>query len=73
MAVKQTTGIIPTMIKYGRSMSAVRRMPKAFGKRPAVIILHECYGSGRHRTRIVCKYESDYSRTYNFTKNIRME
>lgn len=48
MAAKKTTGIIPTMIKYGQSISAVRALPKAKGKRPAVIILHERYGIDQH-------------------------
>jgi carboxymethylenebutenolidase len=36
------------MIKYGAGISAVRALPKAKGKRPAVIILHERYGIDRH-------------------------
>jgi carboxymethylenebutenolidase len=48
MAAKKTTGIIPTTIKYGQSISAVRALPKAKGKRPAVIILHERYGIDQH-------------------------
>jgi carboxymethylenebutenolidase len=48
MAAKKTTGIIPTIIKYGQSISAVRALPKAKGKRPAVIILHERYGIDQH-------------------------
>ncbi len=44
MATMKSTGITPTMIKYGGGISAVRALPKAKGKRPAVIILHERYG-----------------------------
>src|SRR5499426_1216428 len=48
MAAKKSTGIIPTMIKYSGGIGAVRAMPKAKGKRPAVIILHERYGIDQH-------------------------
>jgi carboxymethylenebutenolidase len=48
MAAKKTTGITPTMIKYGGGIGAVRVLPKAKGKRPAVIILHERYGIDQH-------------------------
>ena len=48
MAVKRSTTIAPTMIKYGGGISAVRALPKAKGKRPAVIILHERYGIDQH-------------------------
>ena len=36
------------MVKYGGGISAVRALPKAKGKRPAVIILHERYGIDQH-------------------------
>ncbi|HEY7713243.1 MAG TPA: dienelactone hydrolase family protein [Candidatus Binatia bacterium] len=36
------------MIKYGDGTAAVRAFPKARGKRPAVIILHERYGIDQH-------------------------
>ena len=36
------------MIKYGGGIGAARAFPKAKGKRPAVIILHERYGIDRH-------------------------
>src|SRR6187401_1419364 len=48
MAVKKSTGIVPTMVKFGGGISAVRALPKAKGKRPAVIILHERYGIDQH-------------------------
>ena len=48
MAAKKSTGIVPTMIKYGGGIGAVRALPKAKGKRPAVIILHERYGIDQH-------------------------
>jgi len=47
MAVK-STGIVPTTVKFGGGISAVRALPKAKGKRPAVIILHERYGIDEH-------------------------
>jgi carboxymethylenebutenolidase len=48
MATKKAAGITPTTVKYGGSISAVRALPKAKGKRPAVIILHERYGIDQH-------------------------
>src|SRR5438552_18673452 len=51
----KTTGITPTMIKYGGGISAVRALPKAKGKRPAVIILHERYGIDQHTKDLTVK------------------
>jgi len=48
MAAKKPSGISPRMIKYGPGIGAVRALPKAKGKRPAVIILHERYGIDPH-------------------------
>jgi carboxymethylenebutenolidase len=48
MAVKKTPGIQPSTVRFGRGISAVRALPKAKGKRPAVIILHERYGVDQH-------------------------
>ncbi len=48
MAAKKTSGITPKMIRYGNGISAVRALPKAKNKRPAVIILHERYGIDQH-------------------------
>src|SRR5688500_20145552 len=48
MAAKKLNGITPRMIKYGNGITAVRALPKAKGKRPAVIILHERYGIDQH-------------------------
>ena len=48
MAAKKPSGISPRMIKYGPNIGAVRALPKAKGKRPAVIILHERYGIDQH-------------------------
>jgi carboxymethylenebutenolidase len=48
MAGKKSSGITARTIKYGNGISAVRALPKAKGKRPAVIILHERYGIDQH-------------------------
>src|SRR5438445_12066393 len=55
MATMKSTGITPTMIKYGGGISAVRALPKAKGKRPAVIILHERYGVDQHTKDLTVK------------------
>ena len=55
MAAKKSTGIISTTIKYGGGISAVRALPKAKGKRPAVIILHERYGIDQHTKDLTVK------------------
>jgi carboxymethylenebutenolidase len=55
MAAKKATGINPTMVKYGGGISAVRALPKAKGKRPAVIILHERYGIDQHTKDLTVK------------------
>src|SRR5215472_5322124 len=48
MAAKKTTGISPTTVRFGSSISALRALPKAKDRRPAVIILHERYGIDQH-------------------------
>ena len=48
MAGKKSGGITARMIQYGNGISAVRTLPKAKSKRPAVIILHERYGIDQH-------------------------
>ena len=55
MAAKKATGINPTMVKYGGGISAVRALPKAKAKRPAVIILHERYGIDQHTKDLTVK------------------
>lgn len=55
MATKTSTGINPTMVKYGGGISAVRALPKAKGKRSAVIILHERYGIDQHTKDLTVK------------------
>jgi carboxymethylenebutenolidase len=48
MAAKNSSGITPRTIKYGDGINAVRALPRAKGRRPAVIILHERYGIDQH-------------------------
>jgi carboxymethylenebutenolidase len=55
MAATKSTGITPTMIKFGGGINAVRALPKAKGKRPAVIILHERYGIDQHTKDLTVK------------------
>jgi dienelactone hydrolase len=55
MARQQATGISPTTIRFGKSVGAVRALPKAKGKRPGVIILHERYGIDRHTKDLAVK------------------
>ena len=55
MAAKKSSGIAAKMIKYGDGIGAVRALPKAKGKRPAVIILHERYGIDQHTKDLTIK------------------
>lgn len=55
MALMKSTGFVPRMIRYGGGISAVRALPKAKGKRPAVIILHERYGIDQHTKDLTIK------------------
>ena len=55
MAAKKSSGIAAKMIKIGDGISAVRALPKAKGKRPAVIILHERYGIDQHTKDLTVK------------------
>src|SRR5689334_11454150 len=55
MALMRPTGFVPRMIRYGGGISAVRALPKAKGKRPAVIILHERYGIDQHTKDLTVK------------------
>jgi carboxymethylenebutenolidase len=55
MAAKKVTGISPSMVRYGSAQSAVRALPKAKGKRPGVIILHERYGIDQHTKDLAAK------------------
>lgn len=55
MARQQATGISPMTIRFGKSVGAVRALPKAKGKRPGVIILHERYGIDQHTKDLTVK------------------
>src|SRR4026208_1508829 len=55
MAHMKSTGIVPRMIRYGGGSTAVRSLPKAKGKRPGVIILHERYGIDQHTKDLTVK------------------
>jgi len=55
MATTKTAGIVPSMVRFGGGINAVRALPKAKGKRPAVIILHERYGIDQHTKDLTVK------------------
>ena len=55
MAARKSPGIKPTTVNLGGDMSAVRALPRAKGKRPAVIILHERYGIDQHTKDLTVK------------------
>jgi carboxymethylenebutenolidase len=55
MVVKKTMGITPSTVRFGHGINAVRALPKAKGKRPAVIILHERYGVDQHTKDLAVK------------------
>ena len=55
MAVKKFNSIKLSMVRYGKGISAVRTLPRAAGKRPAVIILHERYGIDQHTKDLTVK------------------
>ncbi len=42
-------------VRFGNGISAVRALPKAKGKRPAVILLHERYGIDQHTKDLTAK------------------
>lgn len=48
-------GIKPSMVTIGGGIDAVRALPRAKGKRPAVMILHERYGIDRHTKDLTVK------------------
>jgi carboxymethylenebutenolidase len=55
MLVKKSLGTGVSMIKIGKNMGAACALPKAKGKRPAVIILHERYGIDQHTKDLTVK------------------
>lgn len=73
MAASKKTGMQPSMIKFGGAISAAKALPKAKGKRPAVILLHERYGVDQHTKNLTVKlaqagfvgFAPDLFRRYN--------
>jgi len=55
MATKKSTGVSSSTVRFGDGITVVRALPKAKGKRPAVIILHERYGIDRHTKDLTVK------------------
>src|SRR5881392_1840710 len=55
MAGKKSTGTALSMITIDKRMSAARALPKAKGKRPAVILLHERYGIDQHTKELTTR------------------
>ena len=55
MTAKKSTGLKPATINLGGGISAVRALPRAKGRRPAVIILHERYGIDQHTRDLTVK------------------
>ena len=55
MASKHPTGLTPTTVRFGGGIVAVRALPKAKGKRPGVILLHERYGIDQHTRDLTAK------------------
>ena len=55
MASKHSTGITATTVRFGDGISAVRALPKAKGRRPGVILLHERYGIDQHTKDLTVK------------------
>jgi carboxymethylenebutenolidase len=55
MGDTKNNGISPAPVRFGSGISAVRALPKARGKRPAVILLHERYGVDQHTKELTTK------------------
>lgn len=55
MKRKKPTGIPPSSVKFGSGITAVRALPRAKAKRPAVILLHERYGIDQHTKDLTVK------------------
>lgn len=56
MKKKNSSKIISSTVRLGGGMSAFRALPKAKGKRPAVILFHERYGIVQHTKDLVIKF-----------------
>jgi len=55
MAEKRATAVSAAPVRFGDGIGAVRAVPRAKGKRPAVIILHERYGIDQHTKDLTTK------------------
>ncbi len=55
MAGQKSMGSKSSTVRFGNGISAVRALPKAKGKRPAVILLHERYGIDQHTKDLTAK------------------
>jgi carboxymethylenebutenolidase len=56
MKKKDSAKITSSTVRLGGGMSAFRALPKAKGKRPAVILFHERYGIVQHTKDLVVKF-----------------
>ena len=54
-AARKKTAVQSSMIRFGADIEAVRALPRAKGKRPGVIILHERYGIDQHTKDLTVK------------------
>jgi len=55
MARQKSPGIQSSTVQFGSGSPAFRALPRAKGKRPAVILLHERYGVVRHTRDLTVK------------------
>jgi carboxymethylenebutenolidase len=55
VATKNGSHIVPSTVRFGSGISAVRALPRAKSRRPAVIILHERYGIDQHTKDLTVK------------------
>ena len=55
MRRKKPGGTTPTTVRFGGGIAAVRALPKAKSKRPAVILLHERYDIDQHTKDLTVK------------------
>jgi len=55
MAEKKSPGIRSSTVQFGSGLSAFRALPRAKGRRPAVILLHERYGIVQHTKDLTVK------------------
>jgi carboxymethylenebutenolidase len=55
MAQRRSSNVRGSTVRFGGGISAYRARPKARGKRPAVILLHERYGIVQHTKDLIVK------------------